>query len=324
MKIQLLITKATAVAVLIASQLGVAQTGGPYGVTAPSISNGTIIQFEDFDLGNNANGGTAPFGYYDTTSQNVVSDSNDWNISDYRSNTDVDLAVQDKTLSSGANHAQKGQITVSSVATDEYLYYTLSVAETGEYFININYGHSSVVPKRYIIDKLSTTDLAFVERLVDGQDRAHSTETYTSGTTTVQPDQDPTTALLKTAASWDLQTVAAGEPGNPTKFNLEAGETFVLKFHLKDTGPAFNWFQFVNNPDTLSMDDLSAEETLMVYPNPSANGLFNINVESNWKVYSLLGVKVTEGNGKTVDLSGRAKGAYILKTDNESKMLILK
>lgn len=306
MNTQILITKATVVAVLIASQLGVAQTGGPYGGTAPSISNGTIIQFEDFDLGSNNTGGTAPFGYKDSTPGNDVGvggTSYEPNTT-YRANHDVDLATHIQASKTEFN----GQITINQNTNGEYQYYTVTVAEAGEYFIRINYGHGSGTPKRFLIEKLDT-NLENAVTLVDGTDK----------------DSADYTALPKTANSYTLGTSDAGPVNNgPTKFNLIAGETFVVKFTHKDGGPAYNWFQFVNNPNTLSMDALSAEETLLVYPNPSVDGLFNINIESNWKVYSLLGVKVTEGIGKTVDLSGRAKGAYILKTDNESKMLILK
>ncbi len=312
MKIQILITKAMAVAVLIASQLGVAQTGGPYGGTAPTISsNGGKIQFEDFDLGQNADAtvnpnGNGTYGYRDkslgitTPTQLDKFTKNDT----YRTGHDVDLANHVH-----ASYPQfNGEIVLGGNEGTEFQYYTVNVTEAGTYYLRINYGHSSATPKRFRLEQYDT-NLASTSKVIlyDGTDR----------------DGDDATALPKSGESTYLATnYAKPANGDPTPIDLTAG-TFVLKFYHMDGGPSFNWFEFVTSP-TLSMDDLSAEESLMVYPNPSANGLFNINVESNWKVYSLLGVKVTEGNGKTVDLSGRAKGAYILKTDNESKMLILK
>jgi hypothetical protein len=61
---------------------------------------------------------------------------------------------------------------------------------------------------------------------------------------------------------------------------------------------------------------------LAVYPNPSKNGLFDINKSGNWEVYNLVGSKVKTGNGTSVDLSNMAKGTYILKTSEVSKTII--
>jgi len=71
------------------------------------------------------------------------------------------------------------------------------------------------------------------------------------------------------------------------------------------------------------MEALNAN-ILEVFPNPASNGVFNINVEDEWEVYSSIGARVLEGVGNTVDLSNAPKGVYILRTLYGSIKLISK
>lgn len=301
MKKQLLKFKFAGVAFALLSLTGFAQTGGPYGGTAPSIVNGTKIEFENFDLGGNANGGTAPFGYSDTTAGNVVATGTSYIPSTYRSSEghDVDLGEHVQATQPQSN----GQIGIASTAVNEFQYYTITVGETSSnYFFRINYGHGSATNKEYRIEKLNPSDLSVAAVLVDAP-------------SDTSPDALPKTANSFTFGDYDTQA----------KFTLTAGETWVLKFTHLDSGPVFNYFQLINNPATLSVNDAKlGTKALKAFPNPSNNGVFNINLEGQWNVYSVLGVKVLEGNGKTIDLTHFAKGAYILKMGNESKMLISK
>lgn len=304
MKTKLLISKATAVVCLLASQLGLAQTGGAYGGTPPTIVNGTVIQFEDFDLGGNANGGTAPFGYSDTTLGNATNPTGtSWATSDYRASEghDVDLALH--VFANPPQNADNGQIGVAANTKDEFQYYTISVGETSaNYFFRINYGHGASSNKRYRIEKLNFSDLTVNETLVDAS------------------NADGANALPATGNSFTLADFDA-----PPTFTLTAGETWVLKFTHLDGGPVFNHFQLINNLGTLSVDEAKMKaNTLKAFPNPSSDGIFKINVDVEWEVYSMLGVKILEGKGQDVDLTSYAKGAYILKAANEIKMLISK
>lgn len=312
MKTNLLFSKATAIIFFIATQVAFAQTGGVFGGTTPSIVNGTIIQFEDYDLGNNGDasvGGSAPFGYRDTTTGNGVSSGSSYvPNTTYRSGSDVDLATH--VFANAPQNVNNGQITINNNTSNEFQYYTVTVGETSsDYFIRINYGHGSGTPKRFLIQRLNT-DLTGAVTLVDGTDR----------------DSEDYTALPKTANSYTLGTADAGPVNSgPSKFTLTAGETFVIKFTHKDGGPAFNWFQFINNEAALSLDDVaSGANSLKVFPNPTTDGFYNLNIDTNWEIYSILGVKVFEGKGKQVDISSLAKGSYVLKTPNQSKLLISK
>jgi len=79
---------------------------------------------------------------------------------------------------------------------------------------------------------------------------------------------------------------------------------------------------------TLSTENIDylKKNKLKVFPNPTYNGLFylkdNLSIDNTWEVYSLLGVKILEGSGKTINLSGNAKGLYILKAKNKTIKLI--
>ncbi len=53
-----------------------------------------------------------------------------------------------------------------------------------------------------------------------------------------------------------------------------------------------------------------------MYPVPSNDGKFKLNQPKKWKVYSVLGVKVKQGNGMLINLSKLSRGMYILKTDD--------
>ena len=66
----------------------------------------------------------------------------------------------------------------------------------------------------------------------------------------------------------------------------------------------------------LSITDTKLQaQDLKVYPVPSNTGKFTLSKSKKWKVYSLIGAKVKEGNGNTVDLSGFSKGMYMLQTE---------
>jgi hypothetical protein len=64
------------------------------------------------------------------------------------------------------------------------------------------------------------------------------------------------------------------------------------------------------------------EIDLVVYPNPSNDGVFKLNTNVNWTVFNVAGAKVTSGKGNSVDISASPKGIYILKTKKSSVRLV--
>ncbi len=69
------------------------------------------------------------------------------------------------------------------------------------------------------------------------------------------------------------------------------------------------------NLKVLSLNDKLSNNELIIYPNPSASGQFNIqtNEKINWEIYSLDGKLIISGTKNNIDLSKCNKGIYFLK-----------
>ncbi|WP_299129130.1 T9SS type A sorting domain-containing protein, partial [uncultured Winogradskyella sp.] len=74
----------------------------------------------------------------------------------------------------------------------------------------------------------------------------------------------------------------------------------------------------------LSIDENNLDNAFTVFPNPSYNGVFTLksNTTEHWEVYSLTGVKVLSGKGKTIDISNVSHGMYIVKINNAYKKIV--
>ncbi len=109
----------------------------------------------------------------------------------------------------------------------------------------------------------------------------------------------------------------------PSSSNWNAYNTFVkqatliqgkhvLRFKMEKAG--FNLDKItVKTNLTTDVDDLLENETHMIYPNHSTTGVFQLDNETTWEVYSTLGQKVMEGKGKMIDLSSQPKNIYMVK-----------
>lgn len=98
------------------------------------------------------------------------------------------------------------------------------------------------------------------------------------------------------------------DSASTTPFDLTAGTYFLRTREVSAAGWGIDYITFTLN-STLSTEDIKLEEnTFKAYPNPASNSKFNLNIDSDWKVYSLSGAKVIEDKGKNVDLSSFAKG----------------
>jgi hypothetical protein len=90
---------------------------------------------------------------------------------------------------------------------------------------------------------------------------------------------------------------------------------------------------FVAKPDSskemLSID-LEVEKTILnvnsetlervfLYPNPSSSGIFNLKTSNTWFVYNLLGAKIKEGIGSSINIALQPKGIYLLKIPKTGK-----
>lgn len=182
---------------------------------------------------------------------------------------------------------------VTSSSGNEYLRYTVNVTEPGKYEMRINYKTFSITSKpiaAYILPKdLSSSTELFYDR---------------GGATT--------SGMRRVTSGTDFQDYTSAE------FDLNAGLAVLeLRIPQGGAGPSYDYIT-LNKKETLSVNQINKiEEKLRIYPIPSKDGIFNLSKESNWKVYSILGTKIAEGNGKLVDISNFSKGLYLLKIDNK-------
>ncbi|PWG06651.1 GH39 family glycosyl hydrolase [Polaribacter aquimarinus] len=76
--------------------------------------------------------------------------------------------------------------------------------------------------------------------------------------------------------------------------------------------------------ENLSIDNNNLKNSFVVFPNPSASGVFTIKNHNseNWEVYSVTGVKLLSGKGNTVDISNLSQGLYIIKIKDSFKKIL--
>ncbi len=68
--------------------------------------------------------------------------------------------------------------------------------------------------------------------------------------------------------------------------------------------------------------DDEGSRSIFAFPNPSENGVFQLNQAGAWRVYNLNGQLVLSGQGNTVDVSPKQRGVYILTIQNERIRLV--
>ena len=183
---------------------------------------------------------------------------------------------------------------IAGTQGQEYTIYTVNVVNPGTYHMGVNYLHGG-----------TSKDIKLFSHNVDGTGK------------TLLYDSIPDDGLPATGGEY-ITTDNLGS------FDLPAGP-LLLRFRHLDAGPRFDFF-------TLTLDDIidNTEDEILkanalkAFPNPASNGIFNVNIEDEWDVYSSVGAKVLEGAGSEVNLSNFPKGIYILKTEYASMKLISK
>ncbi len=270
---------------LAGMQTSIAQmgTGGAFnGPHTISSTTPLVLQLEDFDLGANQHPTGNPGGVAPFGYANQDAGNDANGAIGYRSDTDADIGE-----SVDANGVPN--IVVGGVARAEWFYYTIDVpaGSAGNY-------------------------KAFVSYRSNGGDKSIKLSSFS---------MDLSTSTVLYDAGRTLPSATFADEHESTEFALPEGQ-FVLQVAFDNGTPVFDFIRF-EFQSTLGVNDIVLEENaLRAYPNPAANGLFELNVDSKWEVYSILGTKVLEGSGRNVDLSSQSKGAYFLKVGNVSKRLL--
>lgn len=119
--------------------------------------------------------------------------------------------------------------------------------------------------------------------------------------------------LLQTAGWSDYKTLTVED------LTLEQGVQ-VLKLTMGSRGYNIDNIEF--KLGTLAVEDFETTK-IVVYPNPSNNGVFSISKSLSWQIFNITGAKLMEGEGDIIDLSRFPKGLYILKSGSEAMKLIV-
>ena len=75
------------------------------------------------------------------------------------------------------------------------------------------------------------------------------------------------------------------------------------------------------------IENVAIQNQLIVYPNPSHNGIFQLATNSNeihWTVFDMKGKQILQGNTSLVDLSFSAKGVYVIKLQTDKDIVASK
>jgi hypothetical protein len=76
----------------------------------------------------------------------------------------------------------------------------------------------------------------------------------------------------------------------------------------------------IDNDGTLV--NVQLEKKILVYPNPSENGIFNLDKEYSYRLVDLYGKEIVSKRGKVIDLSASPRGTYILYIGSEHIRII--
>ena len=267
-------------------------TGVPYLGNAPQIGETVgvpvTIEFEFFDaLASAPNGDGANYG---AAAAPLVAGGTYWDKSP-GSETGGNPIRQgsDVDLEAGATGA-----VVAFTQGQEFTVYTVNVVNAGTYHMGVNYLHGG-----------SSKDIRLESFQANGTNRV---QLYT----TLDDESLPPT---------DGEYLTTDNLGS---FFLPAG-TLLLKFVHLDAGPRFDFFTItLDEIDTTNTEDEELANEFKIFPNPTTNNVFTLNMEVEWDVYNLVGAKVLEGTGSNVDLSEFPKGIYMLKTPFTTRKLISK
>ena len=93
------------------------------------------------------------------------------------------------------------------------------------------------------------------------------------------------------------------------------------------TIPTFSFliyeFEIVGNSKKAeSIKDVEInDDALTAFPNPSANGIFQLNRETSWDIYDINGQHILKGNSTAINLASFPKGVYILRAEGKTLKL---
>lgn len=263
-----------------ASTTGRTTVGSVVNITNTNTAS-NVIEAENYDLG--GEGKTSS----DTTLGNLNVPPGT-TVAYRADNTDV-----------GTSASASNGFVVGGVIANEWLEYTVNVADAGSYKLEITYASGNA----------STN-------VTNGKITAATYDT--AGTKLNDLIQAPNEIYVSGNSNWnDFRVIES------SAFNLNAGTNQIIRISMGAGSVNLDKFKFIYQGPSLGVNDISSKITKVnVYPNPSKNGKFSLSESTKWEVYSISGAKVKQGEGELIDISSAAKGVYILKTESVTKRII--
>ncbi len=114
-------------------------------------------------------------------------------------------------------------------------------------------------------------------------------------------------------------------PAAGWEFSTWTGDTISTQNPLTISVDSVITIKAIFVEQTAAIND-NQQRSLLAYPNPSNNGIFNIDVPVSqpWQVYDMTGLTVLLGEGDVVDLSSLSRGLYLLKINQSVTKLLYK
>ncbi len=140
-------------------------------------------------------------------------------------------------------------------------------------------------------------------------------------------DVKPGTNYRYRIATYDIDNNTITKPEYKTAKTIggSGGNTSTVSFKTTEL-PAFSFliYEFEITGGSSAKAFTNAKETvtpLIAFPNPSTDGVFQLNRETAWEIYDLKGQQVLKGTSKTIDLASRSRGIYTLKAGENTLKL---
>ncbi|SNR76997.1 Carbohydrate binding module (family 6) [Lutibacter agarilyticus] len=171
-------------------------------------------------------------------------------------------------------------------ANGEWLEYTVDVAKAGIYDIDVVYSAGRTTPAKIGLE------------LFD-----EGTQLFNNFT-------------LPITGSWSTYKTITVKDVNLTEGN------HIIRLNIIISGCNIDKLIFRSQDVALGLDDEILNEGLNVFPVPSNDGGFQLSKICQWEVFSVLGLKLKEGEGMQVDLSHFSNGMYLLRVDNKTLKLL--
>ena len=157
-------------------------------------------------------------------------------------------------------------------------------------------------------------------------DGSHSNWTETNLSNTNKPAQgaslDVSTGALAVGQTYSYDVSGVTVIGNKVTLvvTMNAGGndvSFASKENTTQKAPTLK----VKLADTVTQLNASEVENLQLYPNPTSNMVY-LSQETNWELYSSLGILITTGVDTSIDLSELPSGIYFIKTGNGVERIV--